>query len=88
MAVPKANQRAVAKYMKNNYDEIKEVIEKINKEYGHIDILVNNAGISANKKIEDIALQKVRRDFEKSYPGQQTAFQENPFHKPKLPLRG
>ena len=45
----------------NNYDEIKEVIEKINKEYGHIDILVNNAGISANKKIEDTTSE----DFEK-----------------------
>ena len=45
----------------NNYDEIKEVIEEINNEYGHIDILVNNAGISANKKIEDTTTE----DFEK-----------------------
>ena len=37
----------------NNIDEIKNVIEEIYNEYGHIDILVNNAGISANKKIED-----------------------------------
>lgn len=37
----------------NNIDEINNVLEEINKEYGHIDILVNNAGISANKKIED-----------------------------------
>jgi len=37
----------------NNPNEIKEVIEKIYNDYGHIDILVNNAGISANKKIDE-----------------------------------
>lgn len=37
----------------NNFDEVKNVMEEIIKEYKHIDILVNNAGISANKKIED-----------------------------------
>lgn len=42
----------------NNYDEVKEVVEKIVKEYGHIDILVNNAGMSANKKIEDTTLEE------------------------------
>lgn len=42
----------------NDYDEVKEVLEKIIKEYGHIDILVNNAGMSANKKIEDTTLEE------------------------------
>jgi len=37
----------------NNPSEIKEIIEKIYNDYGHIDILVNNAGISANKKIDE-----------------------------------
>lgn len=42
----------------NDYDEVKEVVEKIVKEYGRIDILVNNAGMSANKKIEDTTLEE------------------------------
>lgn len=29
MAVPKSNQKAVAKYMKNNYDEIKICVLKV-----------------------------------------------------------
>lgn len=37
----------------SNFSEIKQVIDEIYNDYGHIDILVNNAGISANKKIED-----------------------------------
>lgn len=32
MAVPKANQRAVSKYMKNNYDDIKVRVKKGDRE--------------------------------------------------------
>lgn len=32
MAVPKANQKAVAKYMKNNYDDIKVRVKKGDRE--------------------------------------------------------
>ena len=44
----------------NDYDDIKNTIEEIVKEFGHIDILINNAGMSANKKIEDTSAE----DFE------------------------
>lgn len=37
----------------SDFNEVKKVVEEINREYGQIDIIVNNAGISANKKIED-----------------------------------
>lgn len=50
MAVPKANQRAVAKYMKNNYDDIKVRVKK-----GDRDIIKSFAeshGESANEFIK------------------------------------
>ena len=34
-------------------EEVKNTIDKIYEQYGHIDILVNNAGISDSKKIEN-----------------------------------
>lgn len=37
----------------NNYQEVKETIDKIYTKYKRIDVLINNAGISANKRIED-----------------------------------
>ena len=37
----------------SNYDEVKQVADKIAEKYGEIDILVNNAGISASKTIDD-----------------------------------
>ncbi len=37
----------------SNYEDVKQVMDEIHKEYGHIDILVNNAGIAADKKIEE-----------------------------------
>ncbi len=37
----------------SNYDEVKQVADKIAEKYGKIDILVNNAGISASKTIDD-----------------------------------
>ena len=37
----------------DNYDEVKDTMDKIYDLYGSIDILINNAGVSANKKIED-----------------------------------
>lgn len=41
----------------SDYSEVKQVIDSIYQQYGHIDILVNNAGISANKKIEDTSAE-------------------------------
>ena len=35
----------------SDFNEVKKVVEEINREYGQIDIIVNNAGISANKNI-------------------------------------
>ena len=37
----------------SNYEDVKQVMDEIHKEYGHIDILINNAGIAADKKIEE-----------------------------------
>jgi len=45
----------------NNFEEICEVVQKIQDTYGHIDILVNNAGLSANKKIEDTTCEDFSR---------------------------
>ena len=45
----------------NDYENISEIVKKINEKYGHIDILINNAGISANAKIEDTTTE----DFSK-----------------------
>ena len=36
-----------------NENEVREIFEKVNKEYGKIDILVNNAGISSSTSLTD-----------------------------------
>jgi predicted HicB family RNase H-like nuclease len=58
MAISKANQRAVAKYMKNNYDDIKIRVYK-----GQRDILqayAKERGISVNTYIQGL----IRADME------------------------
>ena len=42
----------------SNYDSIKELVDKIIKEYGKIDILVNNAGIVFDREFEDIKYEE------------------------------
>ena len=60
MAVPKANQRAVAKYMKNNYDEIKVRVKK-----GDRDIIkkfAESCGESANEFIKRAIHDTMQRE--------------------------
>lgn len=45
----------------NNYSELEETFDKINKKYGKIDILINNAGISSKESIYDYQVE----DFNK-----------------------
>ena len=58
--VSKAQQKAVAKYMKNNYDEIKIRVEK-----GHRDVIkaaATAAGESVNGYIKKAVDQRIERE--------------------------
>lgn len=58
--VSKAQQKAVAKYMKNNYDEIKIRVEK-----GHRDVIkaaATAAGESVNGYIKKAVDQRMERE--------------------------
>lgn len=48
---------------------IKEVIEKIGKEYGHIDMLINNAGFGMSGITELLPSQKIKDVIEVNYYG-------------------
>ena len=58
--VSKAQQKAVAKYMKNNYDEIKVRVEKGKREM--IKAAAEQAGESLNGYIKKAVDQRMERD--------------------------
>ena len=58
--VSKAQQKAVAKYMKNNYDEIKVRVEKGKREI--INAAAEQAGESLNGYIKKAVDQRMERD--------------------------
>ena len=58
--VSKAQQKAVAKYMKNNYDEIKVRVEKGKREI--IKAAAEQAGESLNGYIKKDVDQRMKRD--------------------------
>jgi len=58
--VSKAQQKAVAKYMKNNYDEIKVRVEKGKREI--IKAAAEQAGESLNGYIKKAVDQRMKRD--------------------------
>lgn len=58
--VSKAQQKAVAKYMKNNYDEIKVRVEKGKREI--IKAAAEQAGESVNGYIKKAVDQRMERD--------------------------
>lgn len=58
--VSKAQQKAVAKYMKNNYDEIKVRVEKGKREI--IKTAATAAGESVNGYIKKAVDQRMERD--------------------------
>ena len=58
--VSKAQQKAVAKYMKNNYDEIKIRVEKGKREI--IKAAAEQAGESLNGYIKKAVDQRMERD--------------------------
>lgn len=60
MPVPKANQRAVNKYVKNNYDRINVTMPKGQKEV--IQAAAVAAGESVNSYINTAILQRMERD--------------------------
>lgn len=60
MPVPKANQRAVNKYVKNNYDRINVTMPKGQKEV--IQATAVAAGESANSYINTAIIQRMDRD--------------------------
>lgn len=62
MAVPKSNQRAVAKYVKNNYDEIKVRVPKGQKE--KIAAHADGRGESLNAFIQRAINEALERDGE------------------------
>ena len=61
--ISKAQQKAVAKYMKNNYDEIKIRVEKGNREI--IRQAAEAAGESVNGYIKKAVDQRMEQDCEK-----------------------
>lgn len=58
--VSKAQQKAVAKYMKNNYDEIKIRVEKGKRDI--IKVAAEAAGESLNSYIKKAVDQRMERD--------------------------
>ena len=58
--VSKAQQKAVAKYMKNNYDEIKIRVEKGKRDI--IKVAAETAGESLNSYIKKAVDQRMERD--------------------------
>lgn len=60
MPVPKANQRAVNKYVKNNYDRINVTMPKGQKEV--IQSAAAAVGESANSYINTAIIQRMERD--------------------------
>jgi len=60
MSVPKANQRAVAKYMKNNYDDIKVRVKKGDREI--IRMYAESKGESANEFIKRAIYETMQRE--------------------------
>ena len=60
MPVPKANQRAVNKYVKNNYDRINVTMPKGQKEV--IQSAAAAVGQSANSYINTAIIQRMERD--------------------------
>lgn len=61
MPVPKANQRAVNKYVKNNYDRINITMPKGQKEV--IQSAAAAVGESANSYINTAIIQRMERDI-------------------------
>lgn len=64
--VSKAQQKAVAKYMKNNYDEIKVRVEKGKREI--IKTAATAAGESVNGYIKKAVDQRMEREAASSDP--------------------
>lgn len=62
MAIPKANQRAVNKYVKNNYDRINVTMPKGKKEI--IQAFAEAQGKSTNAFINEAIEEKMERDKE------------------------
>ena len=64
MPASKAQQRAVSKYMKENYDEIKVRVEKGKKEI--IKVHAESTGESVNAFIQRAISEAIKRDKEKT----------------------
>ncbi len=60
MPASKAQQRAVSKYMKENYDEIKLRVEKGRK--AEVKAHAETQGVSLNSFINDAITEKIERD--------------------------
>lgn len=60
MAVPKSNQKAVAKYMKNNYDDIKVRVKKGDREI--IRKFAESHGESTNEFIKRSVYETMERE--------------------------
>ena len=48
----------------SNKNEVKNMIEQIINEFGHIDVLVNNAGIVYDRSFEEITIDEFKRTLE------------------------
>lgn len=57
-------QALVIKADVSNETEVKNMIEQIINEYGHIDVLVNNAGIVYDRSFEEITIDEFKRTLE------------------------
>ncbi len=57
-------QALVIKADVSNENEVKNMIEQIINEYGHIDVLVNNAGIVYDRSFEEITIEEFKRTLE------------------------
>lgn len=48
----------------SNENEVKDMIEQIIDEFGHIDVLINNAGIVYDRSFEEITIDEFKRTLE------------------------
>lgn len=57
-------QALIIKADVSNENEVKNMIEQIINEYGHIDVLVNNAGIVYDRDFDEITVDEFKRTLE------------------------
>lgn len=63
------DQISIMKLDVTNHEEIKQVVESVIEQYGAIDVLINNAGYAEGGFVEDVTMERWRKQFETNFFG-------------------